>query len=504
MKKNIKKPIDIAIGYYMHSTLYKDERAIHYLDSVIKYSKNTNHEYFPLDAYREKAYKLRQLYRYDEAIQNYILAENLAKQTNLDFYFKIRLDIAEVKSEELLQVDEALILYRECLKYYEKKDTKRIDYFYGYNQVLFDIADAHKALKNNDSATYYNRKGFNNCVLTKDDYYKYLFVLNEGANLVLKKKYSTAIDSINIALPKMIEFKNKINIIAGYYYLGHAYRGLNRSEKAIHNFKLLDSAYQIDKKIYPEFVSGYNYLIAHYRKSGNKEMELKYVNRLMAIDSFLYKRHRNIDRVIRKNYEIPHLMEEKESKINTLENKYSIALYGIVFFVLSLLGLFWYNRNQKKIYKKRFTTLTLKLNEQVLSTENNEAKNNSSSKETIIADELVNSILMKLEQFEKKKEFLDNSVSIQQLAEKFETNTKYLSKIINEQKQVGFVQYVNDLRIEYALKKLQSNAKLRKYTIIALANEFGFNTGDAFSSAFFRKTGIKPSFYLKELNNISG
>ena len=237
-KKDKKKPINVAIGYYMYATLYEGENKIYYLDKAIAHSKNLKDEYYPLDLYREKAYRLRQLYKYDEAIQNYILAENLAKKTNLDFYYKIRLDIAEVKSEELLQIDEALVLYRECLKYYEKQDTKRNDYFYCYNQVLFDIADAHKALKNTDSATYYNRKGYQNCLTTKDDYFKYLFVLNEGANLVLKKKFNTAIDSIHKALPKMIELKNKINIIAGYYYLGYAYKGLNKKEKAIHNFKL--------------------------------------------------------------------------------------------------------------------------------------------------------------------------------------------------------------------------------------------------------------------------
>lgn len=502
-KNDKKKPINIAVGYYMYSTLFEGKNKIYYLNKAIEHSKNLKDEYYPLDLYREKAYRLRQLQKYDEAISNYIIAEDLAKKTNLDFYYKIRLDIAELKSEELLQVDEALILYRECLKYYEKQDTKRNDYFYCYNQALFDIADAHKALKNTDSTTYYNKKGILNCVNSKDDYFKYLFILNEGANLVLKKKYRPAIDSINKALPKMIEFKNKINIVAGYYYLAYAYKGLKNEHKAIHNFKLLDSAYQADKIIYPEFISGYNYLINHYRNSGDKIMELKYVNRLMAIDSFFYERHRNIDKVIRKNYEIPHLLEEKESTINNLESKYSTALYGITFFVITVIGMFWYNRRQKEIYKKRFDALILKLNQPAPTIESNEEKINPTTREIILADEVVNSILRKLQEFEKRKGFLDSSISMKLLADQFETNTKYLSKIINEQKQVSFVQYINDLRIEYALKKLQNNTKLRKYTLIALANEFGFNTAESFSNAFFRKTGIKPSYYLKELNNTS-
>ena len=92
-KADTKKPINIGIGYYMYSLISDKKEAISYLDSVIKYSINANDEYFPLEAYREKAYLLRQLYRYDEAIQNYILAENLAKNKNLDFYYKINTTI---------------------------------------------------------------------------------------------------------------------------------------------------------------------------------------------------------------------------------------------------------------------------------------------------------------------------------------------------------------------------------------------------------------------------
>ena len=82
------------------------------------------------------------------------------------------------------------------------------------------------------------------------------------------------------------------------------------------------------------------------------------------------------------------------------------------------------------------------------------------------------------------------------------SDIKYLSKIINEHKNKPFIQYVNDLRIDYALNELQNKKRLRNYTINALANEFGFNSAESFNSAFYKKTKIKCSFYIKELEKL--
>lgn len=497
-KSDKAKPINIAVGYYMYSLVSSKEQAVIYMDSVIKYSLNTNDEYFPLAAYRDKAYLLRQLYKYEEAIQNYVLAENLAKRINTDFYYKIRLDIGELKSEEFSEVEEALEIYRSCLKYYDKQKTIKNNYFYCYNQNLFDMADAHKALKNSDSTSFYNKKGYENCIKTKDDYYRYLFVLNEGANHVLKKNHAVAIDSINKALPKMIEFKNTINIIASYYYLGQANIGLGKDKKAVSNFKSLDSVFQIYKDIYPEFTNGYQYLINYYKKNGNTEMQLKYTNKLMHIDSLLVKRYKKFNKLINKKYEIPHIIESKENTIQDLKSK---IIFGSLFFVIVIIGLFCYHKNQNQKYKKRFELI---VNNNEFENKNITVSSNSNSidsKNLSIADKIVNQILDNLNIFESELKFLNPNVTINILADEFETNTKYLSRIINEYKQKSFVQYINDLRINYALNSLQIDSKLRKYTMQALANEFGFNTAESFSNAFFKKAGIKPSFYIKELNN---
>ncbi|MNT16293.1 DNA-binding transcriptional regulator ChbR [compost metagenome] len=114
---------------------------------------------------------------------------------------------------------------------------------------------------------------------------------------------------------------------------------------------------------------------------------------------------------------------------------------------------------------------------------------------------MVNQILEKLKHFETKKDYLEPNITIQLLSTKFETNTKYLSKIVNAYKGKSFIQYINDLRIEFALVQLQKDNKLSKYTIQALAVEFGFNSAESFSAAFYKKAGIKPTYFIKELEN---
>ncbi|WP_262708811.1 helix-turn-helix domain-containing protein [Flavobacterium anhuiense] len=87
------------------------------------------------------------------------------------------------------------------------------------------------------------------------------------------------------------------------------------------------------------------------------------------------------------------------------------------------------------------------------------------------------------------------------LSTTFESNSKHVSKVVNVYKEKSFTQYINDLRIEFAINQLQVNNKLRKYTVQALALEFGFNNAESFSTAFYKKTGIKPTYFIKELDS---
>ncbi|MBF8455607.1 helix-turn-helix domain-containing protein [Kaistella sp. G5-32] len=108
-------------------------------------------------------------------------------------------------------------------------------------------------------------------------------------------------------------------------------------------------------------------------------------------------------------------------------------------------------------------------------------------------------ILLKLKEFEESELFTDNNVSLSTLATYCESNSKYLSHIINSYKKQDFNNYINELRITYIVKKLQNFPLYRKYKIAVLSEEAGFSSQNKFATIFKKVTTISPSVFIKYL-----
>ncbi len=120
---------------------------------------------------------------------------------------------------------------------------------------------------------------------------------------------------------------------------------------------------------------------------------------------------------------------------------------------------------------------------------------------TNISDEVQYHLLVKLQKFEESRGYLKSKLNTTDLAKSFVWNSSYLSIVVNTYKQKSFSQYINDLRIDYAVARLQTDTKFRKYTVKAIAQEIGFNTAEAFAKTFYKNTGIYPSYFIKQLES---
>lgn len=116
-----------------------------------------------------------------------------------------------------------------------------------------------------------------------------------------------------------------------------------------------------------------------------------------------------------------------------------------------------------------------------------------------IDEKLEKSLLKGISELEKTKDYLNPNFSINGLAKQLNTNTSYLSYIINKESNQSFKQYITGLRIEYLLKTLIEENKFRNYTIKALAEEIGYTNASAFTRAFKKYKGITPSEFIKSL-----
>jgi len=104
-------------------------------------------------------------------------------------------------------------------------------------------------------------------------------------------------------------------------------------------------------------------------------------------------------------------------------------------------------------------------------------------------------ILKKLDAcMKEEKPYLNEELSIKDLAEMLEVSSKNLSRVINEQKGMNFFDYINHYRIEEAcdLLKNRSRSELR---INEIMYQVGFRSKSTFNQVFKNKMGMTPNAY---------
>ncbi len=99
---------------------------------------------------------------------------------------------------------------------------------------------------------------------------------------------------------------------------------------------------------------------------------------------------------------------------------------------------------------------------------------------------------------EEKKLFLDENISLPQLAEMLKIHPNYLSQVINERFRKNFYDFINFYRIE-EFKRLIALGRNKNKTFFALALDCGFNSKASFNNSFKKITGITPSEFVKSL-----
>lgn len=186
----------------------------------------------------------------------------------------------------------------------------------------------------------------------------------------------------------------------------------------------------------------------------------------------------------RKINAMHHFLNQKEE-----ENKTSWRLYtsgAVLVTSFFIVGTLLFKRKQKDQIQDK-------------SKEEKEAKIAPQSK---VSDEVISNIRSNLAVFEQSKQFLNSNISFPKLVSFLKTNTKYLNYYFKSELSKDYTTYINDLRIEYILERLNNNKAYRQYKISYLAKESGFSSHSTFSANFKRVTGFSPSEYIDGLKTI--
>ena len=493
--KNANDKLKIANGYSIVASIVNPEIALKYSDSIIQLTRNLNSFKHPGYGFMIKGMCYYNLNYYEEALKYFIIANKYAtEQKNMKQLFYLKSSIGKIKNY-LGKNNEALESFKSTLKILNKKKSNFNNQHQLYLGVLFDISNCFLIDKKYDSAMNYVNLGIQKSLYTNDSIFYFNFVSQSGIIAYYQNNFKIAIDSLDKSIPYESEDNGFLNY---HYYKGNIYYKQNNDSKAFYHFKKADSIYNATNDIVSEVREIQEYFVNYYKNIGDTENQLVYIDRLLKVDSILNANYKNLNEILIKKYDTPILLAQKENIIDNLKAKHQNSTFTIlgltVILIVFIIFFMWYNYKQRTINKNPNNFVIV--NKQPI-----EVKPQTKLvKESItISKEIIKSVLNSLNEFEANHEYLENKLTLNKLSKKLNTNSNYLSKIINTEKQMNFSSYISNLRLEYCLEKMKTDSKFRKYTITAIAFEIGFNNVESFSKAFYKKTNTYPSSYIKEI-----
>lgn len=206
---------------------------------------------------------------------------------------------------------------------------------------------------------------------------------------------------------------------------------------------------------------------------------------------------------------------KKNGQMNLVKNATIIVLFTL------LVGLLVFFRTKQKKQRSKFRNIIRTQLKMISSRSNHPLKQSDGSEfsnisveeidekdsetdrrrnDSLMTSETESKLLELLEDFEKGDLYNNKGMSLSFLAGELNTNTKYLSYVINQHKSADFKLYINRLRIRYIVDKLINDEKYRQYKISILADECGFSSHSKFAAVFKAVTDYSPSAYIKYLD----
>lgn len=264
---------------------------------------------------------------------------------------------------------------------------------------------------------------------------------------------------------------------------GMWHRSVGNYEKAILCYKSsLDLAAKIPVKAIE--IENLQAISETYQAKGDTKSALIYFKEYTATRDSVEK-NSNIAAIA--DIQLKYEAEVKDNLITQLKDlaekkeksRYYINTNMLALVILMLIMLAIYFRNRQKYNRKL----------------RSEIKPDRASK-AILTGEQQEILWQQLNQLlQNEKPYLNNDITLAELSRKLNTNTTYLSKVINDLNGTNFSQLLNHYRVDEACKLLRAH-HTRNMTIEGIARMSGFNSKSAFNTAFKKIKNTTPSEFI--------
>ncbi len=486
----------------------------------------------------EEAFALRQLNQFNESNSTYIeireLAEiqhDTAEQMHYNYF------IAE-NYENMGEYQKAIVLCQELYNYsfkkgdfvnasynlvqlgflssYLEQDTSYMEYFHMANELALKGNNQFR-IGNNLVSTgiAYSSAGYLNTALHyflhARKFMSYfsdreqIYLLNGLCDTYIKLDSTTLAMKIAdqaMYLAKKIDGKNWLKETAELK--ARCFNQLRQTDSAIFYLQnaIVLNSYSGNKERYAQ---QYKMLSDIYQQSGNYEAAMIYLDSSYAFynDFVTYTNEEKLAQLRNESDYYIHKARINELDINNKQTiqqnkKLKNILAAISLILILTAGTVIINR--KKVQKR--SAEIFKPNHSMSETKadfNNNGEKTHPSK--TIKDE--QEILKKFnELFFDKELFTNPDLNLKEIADLLNTNTSYLSAIINKHFTRNLKSLINRCRIDKVLA-MMSMEEFKHFSLDGLASEAGFKSRTGFYTAFKSVTGVTPTIYMEKLNLIT-
>ncbi|MGH1386508.1 helix-turn-helix domain-containing protein [Kordia sp.] len=502
-----KDTLYIAKSYYFKYRTYRKAKAYSEahsaIDKAILLAKSSKKDSLLGSFFHAKGATFYMQSNFKAALDYYLKAYDIMRtKSSISKLLTLKFNIAVMKLRVGKTQEASLQFYKIIHSYDSLLSTKPNSYALKKNFIIM-LNNTAKA--RTDLAMYEHAIELYSRSLLLNETINYLpakciAIGGKGNVYTAEKKYEKAIEKLNEALA--ISTKDKESDLVTPYLLldkGKCLFGLKKYKEALENFVEIDRIIQTKKLNFPNLDEAYQFLGKTYVQLGNHEKATEVYDQYIKRKKLNDEKRFELYQTIFEGYDLKNVeyrAEKAAKESNLFKSYFTQAILAIILLIISAIAFFMYYRNKQKQKFTKFHALIKELK----TTEVKDVETVPTG--YVLSDEKASKILNNLEVLETKLFFLDKKYNLSTLAKKCNTNSSYLSQVINKYKEKTFSEYMTDMRITYVLNALKNDKKLRSYTIQSIAEEIGFKKSESFAKAFKKRTGFNPSYYIKNLDKL--
>jgi YesN/AraC family two-component response regulator len=497
----------ITYSYFSHRDFNK---ANDQYEKLLAFAQENNLPHYVAQSYNLAGHIQMSLPNLKEAIRYYNLSLKTAENENDEIGERAALSSLSYVYRVNNDYKEALKIEKTTLQVITDKP---VDSIYtdslksqAISTVNYNLSNIYTKLNQLDSAKYYSalikefKKDKDSCYMRKYYLSQYDIALEEDKydkarkNLVEAEKYCSSFEGALVPL-RMASRYGSIALKEKNY------------DEAARKFLQGLRDYQVSPEEEGYMRDYYKKLADALTQTGDFEKANYYFEKYFNTEKEYSKITTDVSTSLREkereqfNNEIEKVKAEREEKQSYL----NYLLLGGSIIILTLLFLLLKFYRTKKADELKFEALLTKIKaaktpSEIIDTKDEVLEEKATSD---VSNEVTQQILDGLKKLEQKEYFLKQDCNSYNVAKKINTNTSYLSKVINSHYGKNFNTYINDLRINYAIVRLKNDVFFRSFSIQAIAEEVGYKSADSFSKYFKKDTGLNPSFYIKNIKNVT-